>query len=260
VNPLRAELARRGLDWMVPDWPAPDTVRALVTTRNGGFSRGLCASMNLGRLDADDADAASRNGRLLADVTGHETRWLSQVHGADVADLDRLPADAPAPVADAAVTGTRGRVAAVRVADCLPVLFADRDGTRVGVAHAGWRGLAAGVLEATVRAMDVPPARLLAWLGPAIGPSAFEVGNDVRDAFLARGLNVPDEAAAFVPYPGRPGKWLADLFALARVRLARAGVESIHGGGICTYSDPARWFSHRRDGSPGRMAAMVWIA
>jgi len=269
MTALESVIDARGLDWIVPDWPAPAGVRALVTTRNGGFSRGLCASMNLARNDADDADALARNRRLLAEVAGVETTWLRQVHGTAVAVLDRLPADEEPPVADAAVIGTRARAAAVRVADCLPVLFADRDGTRVGVAHAGWRGLSAGVLEATIRAMRVPPARLVAWMGPAIGPSAFEVGDDVRDAFLRAdrgsaldggGAARPAATSAFVPYPGRPGKWLADLFALGRMRLANAGVEAVHGGGLCTYSDSARWFSYRRDKSPARMAALVWIA
>jgi YfiH family protein len=260
ASALRGEIAARGLDWIVPDWPAPASVRALVTTRNGGFSQGICASMNLARTDVDNGDAVARNRRLLAEITGLDTAWLRQVHGIDVVDLDRATANADPPAADAAVTGTRGRVAAVRVADCLPVLFADRGGMRVGVAHAGWRGLSAGVLEATVRALQIAPDRLMAWLGPAIGPSAFEVGDDVRDAFLRDAPAGQSIAEAFTPYPGRSGKWLADLFALARIRLAHAGVDAVYGGGICTYSDPKRWFSYRRDHSPARMAALVWIA
>ncbi len=252
---LSEKLAARGLDWIVPGWPAPPNVRALMTTRNGGISTGLCATMNVAGNNADDPSRVEHNKQLLRSIIDVEPRWLSQVHGTDVAVID-APASAGPVVADAAIATTRGVAAAVRVADCLPVLFCDRGGTRVAAAHAGWRGLAAGVLERTVEAMQVAPSEIVVWMGPAIGSQAFEVGDDVRDAFIARD---PASSAAFAPYPRRSGKWLADLFALATQRLRSAGVESIHGGGECTVSNPARYFSYRRDKSPGRMAALVWL-
>ena len=250
---LPARLAVRRLDWIVPAWPAPANVSALMTTRNGGVSVGSCATMNLSRSGVDEPEHVAANHALLRDVIGLSPHWLSQVHGTAVVDLDAPPAN---PIGDAAVTAQPRTVAAVRVADCLPVLFCDRDGTRVAAAHAGWRGLAAGVLEATVAAMHVAPERLLAWLGPAIGPQAFEVGDDVRDAFVATDAGA---AAAFVPYPERPGKWRADLFALAAMRLAAAGVSAQFGGGVCTHANADRFFSYRRDKTPARMAALIWL-
>ena len=250
---LHAKLALRRLDWLVPAWPAPANVNALMTTRNGGESDGICAAMNLSRSAADDPRHVAANHARLREVIGLSPQWISQVHGADVVDVDSTPAN---PVGDGVVASLPRTVAAVRVADCLPVLFCDRDGTRVAAAHAGWRGLAAGVLEATIAAMNVQPDRLFAWLGPAIGPQAFEVGDDVRDAFAATDAHAME---AFVPYPARPGKWLADLFALAGMRLSAAGVTAQFGGGVCTYSNPERFFSYRRDQSPGRMAALVWL-
>jgi YfiH family protein len=238
-------------DWIVPDWPAPARVRALVTTRSGGVSQGPYASLNLGLKVADDPQAVARNRARLREHLPAEPKWIAQVHGNKVVDADRLQG---LPEADGSVSRRPGTVCAVMVADCLPVLFSDRAGTVVGAAHAGWRGLAAGVIENTVAAMDVDPADLVAWLGPAIGPDAFEVGADVRDAFLAQ-----DAGAAPAFRDHRPGKWLADLFWLARRRLAALGVKAIHGGGLCTFSDPARFFSHRRDRVSGRMAALVWI-
>jgi YfiH family protein len=249
---LASALAERDLDWIIPDWPAPANVRALMTTRNGGVSNGLCATMNLAGNNADDPHHVAHNKALLRSIIGAEPRWLSQVHGVEVVGVD---APGQSLTGDAAIATGPGIAAAVRVADCLPVLFCDRAGTRVAAAHAGWRGLAAGVLERTVAAMCCEPRSIIAWLGPAIGPGGFEVGDDVRDAFLARDRGA---AAAFTAYPGRPGKWLADLFTLATQRLRSAGVESVHGGGECTYSDPDRYFSYRRDKSPGRMAALVW--
>ena len=250
---VAGELRRRGLDWIVPDWPAPPNVRALMTTRNGGFSAGECRSMNVG-VRGDDPLAVARNKELLRAVCGVEPLWLSQTHGTQVVMADHARQLAEG---DAAVVTQSGRAATVRVADCLPVLFCDRKGTRVAAAHAGWRGLCAGVLEAAVAALQVPGQDILAWLGPAIGPGAFEVGDEVRAAFVARD---PDASAAFAPYPGRPGKWLADLYALAAMRLRRAGVTAIHGGGLCTVTDADRFFSYRRDKSTGRMAALVWLA
>ena len=253
---LRKTLDARGLDWIVPDWPAPKNVRALMTTRNGGVSGGACATMNVGGNNADDPEAVAKNKRLLEEVTGVAPAWISQVHGTAVVDFDAVDPSAGVPTADAAVSSGGMRAIAVRVADCLPVLLCDKAGTRVGAAHAGWRGLAGGVLEAAVAAMNVPPKNLVAWLGPAIGPTAFEVGDDVRDAFVDLDGYA---AAAFDPYPGRPDKWLADIYALAGLRLQAAGIKAMYGGDFCTVSDPARFFSYRRDKSPGRMAALIWL-
>ena len=251
---LRAELARRDLDWITPEWPAPAGVCALVTTRNGGTSAAPWASMNLGTRCGDAPEAVAANVRLLREVTGVEPRWLNQVHGTTIARVEEMGGIVEA---DAAVTSELLRAAVVRIADCLPVLFCNDAGTEVAAAHAGWRGLCAGVLEATVGALRSPPQDLHAWLGPAIGPTAFEVGSEVRAAFVTK---AGAAAEAFVPFPGRDGKWLADLYALARQRLREAGVASIHGGGFCTVHDEERFFSYRRDGVTGRMAAMIWLA
>jgi YfiH family protein len=259
LAPLEVALRAAGLDWIVPDWPVTPDIRAFVTTRRGGTSTGTCATMNLGRSGDDEAAALAANRCRLDAFLPAAPVWLDQVHGTAVAVLDRAPSPgAPAPIADAAVTRERGIVCAVLVADCLPVLFADVGGTAVGVAHAGWRGLAAGVLEATVAAMGdlgTPAGDLVAWLGPGIGPDAFEVGDEVRAAFCDR---EPEAAMCFEPH--RDGKWLANLCGLARRRLAAAGVPRVSGGGYCTYRDPARFFSYRRERSSGRMAALVWLA
>ena len=207
--------------------------------------------MNLGQRDEDDPDVVDANRRLLRLFLPAEPKWLNQVHGITVVDAATITHPVEA---DASVVTSPRCVSAVMVADCLPILFADRTGSVVASAHAGWRGLAAGVIENTVRALDTPPQSLLAYLGPAIGPSAFEVGNEVRDVFVA-----VDHAASYAFHPHKPGKWLADLFVLARQRLARAGLVNVYGGGQCTYSDPARFFSHRRDKVSGRMAALIWI-
>ncbi len=235
-----------------PDWPAPPGVRAAMTTRIGGVSRGPFASLNLAGHVGDDKSAVAENRRRLVSAFGlpSEPAWLEQAHGIEVAVL---PGTRSGP-ADAAVTFTPGAVCAVLVADCLPVFLASRDGGRVGVAHAGWRGLAAGVVEAAVAALDCEPAKLVAWLGPAIGPAAFEVGSEVREALVAR-----DAAAAADFRPGLEGRWLADLPALARRRLAASGVGTVQGGGLCTFSDPRRFYSYRRDGVTGRMAALAWL-
>lgn len=235
-----------------PDWPAPEHVRAFVTCRTGGVSTGAYASLNLGTHVGDDPDAVAENRRRVAERLGlpSEPRWLEQVHGTTILDLDR---DGPAP-ADGAVTGRPGVVCVVVTADCLPVLLTNRHGTRVGVAHAGWRGLAAGVVENAVRALGSPPSEILAWLGPAIGPGAFEVGDEVRAAFAAAGFETAD---AFVR--NARGRWQADLYTLARQSLARSGVTAVYGGGACTYTDAERFFSHRREAPCGRMASLVWI-
>lgn len=239
-------------DWIVPDWPVAARVKAFVTTRNGGVSPAPYASLNLGLRVSDDPATVERNRALVRKHLPAEPRWLKQVHGNLVVEAGSVEQPVEA---DAATSRTPDTVCAIMVADCLPVLLADRAGTVVGAAHAGWRGLAAGVIENTVKSMAVPPAELVAWLGPAIGPAAFEVGPDVRDAFVATD---PGAASAFIDH--KPGKWLADLFTLARRRLQAIGVADIHGGGLCTVSDARRFFSHRRDKVTGRMAALIWIS
>lgn len=239
-------------DWIEPDWPAPANVQALVTTRNGGVSVGPYASLNLGLHVGDSPGAVGRNRALLRACLPAEPLWLDQVHGTDVAD-----ADESRPVrADASVARRPGAVCAVMTADCLPVLFCNDRGTVVAAAHAGWRGLAAGVLDATLGRMGERPENVLAWLGPAIGPGAFEVGDDVRDCFVA---GDPLAAAAFQP-TGTGGKWMGDLFMLARLRLRKLGIERTYGGEICTYFLPERFFSYRRDGTTGRFASVVWLS
>jgi YfiH family protein len=240
-------------DWIVPDWEAPPRVRAFATTRAGGVSEGDYGRLNLGIASGDDPARVARNREVLRESLPGDPPWLRQVHGIDVADLDR-PYEGQR-TADAAVTSTPGRVAGVLTADCMPLLLADRGGTRVAVAHAGWRGMAAGVIERTVAAFGGDPSRLLAWMGPTIGPDAFEVGAEVRDAFVAAD---PAAATAFVP-PGKPGKYMADLYALARQRLERAGVRAVAGGGFCTFHEPDRFFSYRRVAKSGRMGTFIWI-
>lgn len=241
--------------WLIPTWDAPPPVRAICTTRHGGVSQPPFDSLNLGDHVGDDPYAVARNRLIVGDLLNlpSEPLWLKQVHGVDVCGMD---ADTCYPAGDAAVALQRGQVCVVMTADCLPVLFCDRAGTRVAAAHAGWRGLCAGVLERTVAALQCPAAELLAWLGPAIGPQAFEVGEEVRTAFLAHD---PNAAAAFQP-SGRPGKWLADIYLLARQRLMQAGVTAITGGEHCTYTDSGRFFSYRRDGQTGRMGSFIWLA
>ena len=239
--------------WLVPDWPAPPRVRAFVTTRAGGVSCGEYASMNLGSGSGDDPASVARNRAIVREHLPAAPRWMVQVHGNAVADLDILR-EVDVATADAATSGTPGRVAVVLTADCMPIFFCDERGTRVGVAHAGWRGMAAGVIENTVRSMAAEPSAILAWMGPAIGPADFEVGPEVREAFVAADARAGD---AFVPH--KPGKYLADLYALARQRLQRAGVRRIHGGGFCTYREADRFFSYRRERKSGRMGAFIWM-
>jgi len=235
-------------------WPLPRGVRAAFTTRLGGVSTAPCDSFNLAtHVDDAPADVAANRAQLrhLLELPA-EPAWLQQVHGSRVARLDDPGAPA-AGGADAAVTAGVHPVCAIMVADCLPVLFASRDGMRIGAAHAGWRGLASGVLENTVEALGVPGNELTAWLGPAISQAHFEVGGEVRDAFLAQDAGA---AAHFAPNPR--GRWQADLVALARRRLAALDVVDLHGGSWCTYADARRFYSHRRDGKGGRMAALIW--
>ena len=259
---------------IVPEWPAPDRVRCAFTLRAGGVSVAPYDSLNVGAHVGDTAEAVGENRRRVREYLPlpAEPVWLLQVHGSDVVDLDGLEdapspssSDAPglpdigcvmaaSPRADASLTRVEGRVCVIQVADCMPVLFAARDGSVVGAAHAGWRGLAGGVLEQTVRASGVPPADLLAWLGPTISQQHFEVGDDVRTAFVS---GDPGAAAAFVT--NTRGRWQCDLYTLARQRLAALGVRDVFGGGWCTYGDAARFFSFRRDGQCGRMAALIWL-
>jgi YfiH family protein len=244
-------VAAEPIAFIAPEWPAPDGVRALITTRIGGVSRGLYAGLNLGDHVGDDPAAVAQNRARLAAHLPASPLWLRQVHGIEVADPGR---DRPGREADASFTRQPGRVLAVLTADCLPVLLAEESGSAIAIAHAGWRGLAAGVIERTIAALGVAPRRLVAYLGPAIGPRAFEVGHDVRDAFLRN-----DVAAASAFVPAAPDKWLADLPALARLRLAKIGTTRVYGGNLCTFGDPARFYSHRRDGVTGRMASLIWL-
>ncbi|BCB27752.1 laccase domain protein [Sulfurimicrobium lacus] len=296
--------------WIVPDWPAPASVHALVTTRAGGVSVAPYACLNLGDHVGDDPIAVAANRRMLQTSLPTEPVWLKQVHGRGIADADHAagvpnghgksvtpdhetcrdrfphPSPPPAPArgvpagigskaaqsgetgegdegslresqitADGSVARKSGVVCAVLTADCLPVLLCDRAGTVVAAAHAGWRGLADGVVEAAVAAMAVEAGEVLAWLGPAIGPQAFEVGGEVRQIFMEHD---PAADSAFVPSVNA-GKWLADIYLLARQRLARIGVSAVYGGDCCTYSDAERFYSYRRDGVTGRIASLVWI-
>lgn len=242
-------------------WPAPPRVRAVVTQRTGGVSRTPFDTLNLAAHVGDDPVAVAENRRRLRASLAlpAEPLWLSQMHGAGVLDADRQGSRgevsiAPPPQADAAVTRTAGRVLAVLIADCLPVLFARRDGAAVAVAHAGWRGLAAGVLEATVAALGCPGGELHAWLGPGIGPRHFEVGAEVRAAFCER-----DARAAQAFAPNARGRWQCDLAGLARLRLAGLGVRSVHGTPSCSFEDAQGFYSYRRDGRTGRVAALIWL-
>jgi YfiH family protein len=223
----------------------------LITTRNGGVSRGPFASFNLGTRSGDDISTVAANREQLRRVLPQEAKWLRQVHGTTVVLADGL---IESPDADGSFARQPGTVCAVLVADCLPVLLCDSGAAGVGIAHAGWRGLSGGVIENTVKAMGVAPARLLAYLGPAIGATAYEVGADVRGAFVSH-----DAAAASAFAPRGAAKWKADLFTLARQRLASLGVTRIYGGYWCTASNPDRFFSYRRDGTTGRMAALIWL-
>lgn len=237
-------------DWLIPDWPAPAGVKSCVTTRAGGVSLAPFDSLNLGDHVDDNPVAVAENRRRLTDHFAIQPAWLQQVHGVVVAHAD----PAVVATADASWTATPGIACAAMTADCLPVLFCDRAGSRVAAAHAGWRGLAAGVLEATLDCLGVEPANVLVWLGPAIGPQAFEVGGEVREAFMAQH---PQSEQAFVP-SHNAGKYLADIYQLARVRLAARGITAVYGGGFCTVTDP-RFFSYRRAPRTGRFASLIWL-
>lgn len=242
-----------------PDWAAPAGVHAAFSLRTGGFSQGDWSGLNLGTHVGDDPAAVAGNRRLLRaalELPG-EPLWLEQVHGAAVLQVGEAWSAALPPRVDAVVTRLAGQVLAIMVADCLPVLFASRDGAVIGAAHAGWRGLAAGVLENALAAMAVPPQQIVAWIGPAIGPQRFEVGGEVREALLAPAAEGRDAAAACFAR-NAAGRWHCDLARLARLRLQGLGVARVDGGEWCTATDAARFFSHRRDGRSGRMAALLW--
>ncbi|HEV7490806.1 MAG TPA: peptidoglycan editing factor PgeF [Rhodanobacteraceae bacterium] len=241
--------------FLIPDWPAPPNVRAVVTTcLLPGVSQPPFDRCNLGSRCGDDPAAVAANRAALVDAFAlpNPPRWTRQVHGIEVFDADAPLADAE-PTADASVTRVAGRVLAILTADCMPVFLSADDGTAVGIAHAGWRGFAGGVVEATVSQLPVSPGSLIAWLGPAIGERSYEVGDEVRTAFVD-----VDASAADAFEATRPGHWLCDLYALARLRLAAAGVERVFGGGFDTFAD-ARFYSYRRDGQTGRFASLLWI-
>ena len=240
--------------FILPDWPAPANVRAAVTTRIGGVSHAPYDSFNLATHVGDDPAAVRANRASLRSALAlpSEPLWLKQVHGITVVDAAQGGVE---PEADGAYATQPGAVCVVLTADCLPVLLCNRAGTKVAALHAGWRGLAGGVIEAGVRALGVPGSELLAWLGPAIGPQAFEVGPEVRAAFVQQ-----DAQAAQAFRAAREGKYLADIYLLARQRLQRLGVAAVYGGGFCTVTDSTRFFSYRRDGACGRMAALIWLA
>ena len=237
-------------DWIIPDWPAPEHVRACVTTRAGGESPAPFDAFNLGDHVGDDAAAVMANRSRLQAALGCQPAWLSQVHS--TVTVKAAPDQCPS--ADASWTDAPGIACTVLTADCLPVLFCNLDGSRVAAAHAGWRGLSNGMLESTVAALQTPGEQLLAWLGPAIGPHAFEVGPEVREAFVAQH---PQAVGAFQP-SRNSGRHLADLYQLARIRLAACGVTAVYGGGFCAFTDP-RFYSYRRAARTGRFASLIWI-
>jgi len=247
-------ITRLQFDCLQADWPAPATVHTASTLRSGGVSAPPFDTLNLGAHVGDEPEAVRSNRQRLRAALRlpGEPCWLNQVHGSRVIEAGQWTSP---PEADACIARSPGQVCAVMTADCLPVLFCNREGDRVAAAHAGWRGLAGGVLESTISSLGLPGTQILAWLGPAIGPQAFEVGDEVRIAFTAR-----DAVAAQAFRPShRAGHWLADLYLLARQELTRLGVHAVYGGGFCTYSDAARFFSYRRDGRTGRMASLIWL-
>ncbi len=239
-----------GMTWLTPDWAAPAQVRALCTTRLGGLSQGPYASLNLGDHVGDVPDRVQANRERLVQVLDlpQLPRWLQQVHGCEVA----TPGCAQATY-DAAWTDRVDEVLVIMTADCLPVLLTDRHGRQIAAVHAGWRGLCDGVIEAALARFSTPGSEIVAWLGPAIGPNTFEVGPEVRSAFMAM-----DAMAEVAFRPGAGDRWMANIFELARQRLQAAGVSGIYGGDVCTFSDPDYFFSYRREGVTGRMASLIW--
>ena len=237
------------LNLITPNWPAPSKVKAFTTTRQGGYSQAPYDSLNLGDHVDDDPKAVAANRAKLRKLLPTEPVWLKQVHSTKIVTANTSC------TADAAMTTELNKVCVILTADCLPVLFCDRAGTSVAAVHAGWRGLAGGILEATLQRFNQKPENLLVWLGPAIGPQAFEVGAEVRQAFTDY---LPQAIEAFKP--SRTGHWLADLYLLARQRLAHHGVTQVFGGEFCTYSDAQRFYSYRRDKITGRMASLIWLS
>lgn len=245
-------------DLLRPAWPAPSHIKALCTTRKGGASQAPWYSLNLGSHVGDNPAQVNENRQRLADIASLSVAnigWLNQIHGTDVVEL--TPANVSVvTTADASYTRHPGIACAILTADCLPVILTDAEGSVVGAAHAGWRSLCGGVLENLITAMAVPPSNLRAWLGPAIGPSSFEVGPEVREAFMEQN---PEAIKAFTQAGARPGHFMADIYQLATQRLNKAGVLSVSGGGLCTVTDKDRFYSYRRDGQTGRMATLVWL-
>lgn len=241
------------MDWITPDWPAPLNVKAISTTRNGGFSRAPYDSLNLGDHVGDDSAVVAANRECLAKTVAmpRSPAWLNQIHGTEVVTLPLSCVQVPD--ADASFTDAQGEVCVVMTADCLPVLFCNEEGTQVAAAHAGWRGLVNGVLEQTLSHFD-DSSKVMAWLGPAIGSSVFEVGCEVREQFIAH-----DEGSG-IAFTAHNDRWLADIYLLARRRLAAAGITKVYGGDLCTVSDPSRFFSYRRESVTGRQATCIWIS
>jgi len=244
-------LNRRPEEWITPNWPAPPNVQAFVTTRDGGVSTGSYAGMNLGDHVGDDPQSVATNRARLRTFLPGEPVWLKQIHGTRVIRADE---ENDSLEADAAITTTPGVVLAIQTADCLPVLLCDREGAVVGAAHAGWRGLCSGIIENTIAAMNKPSNALLAYLGPAIGPNRFEVGPEVRAQFIDHDAN-----AAMFFKESESGKWLADLYGLAKQRLHVLGVAQVYGGDFCTVTEKDRFYSYRRDHDTGRMATVIWL-
>jgi YfiH family protein len=242
--------------WLIPEWPAPHWVRACATTRLGGVSSAPFQSMNLSDYVQDAPSSVRENRKILTDVLGlpAQPKWLKQIHGTRIVEADRVGTLTTPPEADGSFTSYPDVVCTVLTADCLPILLCDQCGTHIAAVHAGWRGLAAGVLETAVAALQKPAEHLLAWLGPAIGPQAFEVGDEVVRAFVEF-----DEQAQAAFLPNDSGRWMANLYLLARQRLTRLGVERIYGGKWCTFSEPDRFYSYRRENKTGRMASLIWL-
>lgn len=257
---MREKIVKRdGLQLLQPDWPAPANIHAWSTSRVQGISEAPYDGLNLARHVGDQPAAVEQNRQHLAQVLALPSSplWLNQVHGRQVVNAAEWPHTGESgsqPDADASYSSQAGVVCVVMTADCLPLLVCNRRGDRVAAAHAGWRGLAAGVIESTLAALQEPAAELLVWLGPAIGPGAFEVGEDVRQAFVAE-----DAATASAFRQNRPGHYLADIYALARHRLQAFGVRAIYGGGYCTFDDADHFYSYRRDGKTGRQASLIWF-
>lgn len=248
----RSFMSKTDLELIIPDWPAPARVKALSTTRKGGISTRPYAALNLGSHVGDDPKNVAHNRAILGQYLPAEPLWLTQVHGTSIVNV---ASTCPHAEADAAIARMDRQICTIMTADCLPVLLCDVNGTTVAAAHAGWRGLEAGIIESTVKAMQISGTEIMAWLGPAIGPEAFEVGNEVRTAFIAH-----DSAATSAFRPStHPGKWLANLYLLAQQRLASCGVTQVYGADRCTFTEQETFFSYRRDGSTGRMASMIWL-